>query len=144
MTIIHMLGSVSSIVVNGRLTFLDPRGTALGATNRCLKSVLPAALALSGYRLDSLVILFLRYRFDRCLLLDPSITFGTGRAVGNREPFHVAHVELAEVAKGNGLDLAAPVTAEKMKEEPSTVVHRERTPTTQALGLDLMSHRNLH
>jgi len=134
----------SSIVVNGRLAFLNPRGTALGATNRRLKSVLPAALALSGYRLDFPVILFLGYRFDRCMLLDLSITFGTGRAVGNREPFHVAHVELAELAKGNGFDLAALVTSEEMKEEPSTMIRRESTPTTQALGLNLMSHRNLH
>jgi hypothetical protein len=121
-----------SIVEDDRLTLLNACRTTLRATNRCVKRVLPAALALSGYRLDSPVILFLGDRFDRCVLLDLPITFFTGCAVGDREPFHVAHVELAKVAKGNRLDLAALVTAEKMKEEPSAAVRRESTPTIQA------------
>ncbi len=74
------------------------------------------------------------------MLLDLLVVFRTRKTVGTREPFHVAHVKLAEFIKAYGLGLATLVTSEEVKEEPPAVVDREGTTTIKALGLNLMSH----
>ena len=74
------------------------------------------------------------------MLLDVPVVLGTRHAVGTRESFHIARVELAQFREGNGLRSATLVAAEKVKEEPTTVVDRKGATTIKALSLNLMSH----
>jgi hypothetical protein len=137
------LFGLSSIVHDGDIAFLDTGRAAFRAARRSMKDVLAPAPTVPGNPLDTTLVLFFRYGFDIHLFSYVLVVLGSGNTAGARQALEIAKVEFAKPVKPDGLRSPALITAQKVEDESSTVVHREDMAAIQTLRIHLISHFRL-